>query len=137
MTLSDAIRLGSMLKPQGRGALHKDGQTCAYGAAMDAIGCLPAEGAECSHDYDALGDEWPIGNVRAECPVTFLWSEVGDIVTDLNDVYGWSREWIADWVETIERQHAALESPPAVDAVVTAGELAKRELSTRERDSKG
>lgn len=38
MKLSEAIRLGSMLKPQGRGHLLFEDKTCALGAACEADG---------------------------------------------------------------------------------------------------
>jgi len=42
MRLSDAIRLGAMLKPQAYGGFHFEGRTCAMGAALDACGRLDA-----------------------------------------------------------------------------------------------
>lgn len=104
MKLSDAIRLGAMLKPQGvRGFLDDDGNTCALGAAADAIGRL-------SDLLDGRFQEvaqWPFLNKPVAHPVTQQRRAMWDVVTTLNDIYGWTRERIADWVETIEREREA------------------------------
>lgn len=65
MTLSEAIRLGSMLKAQSYGGMLFAGRTCALGAAMDAIGRWSgfedtAPGWFESESYDVLCATWPI-----------------------------------------------------------------------------
>ena len=106
MKLSEAIRLGAMLRPQGHGGLRKSQggvlATCALGAACDAVGiAIDASGSN-MEAYAALRARWPIlrepvmhpedGNMERMLEITYL----------LNDISKWSRERIADWVETVE-----------------------------------
>lgn len=103
LKLSDAIRLGAMLKPQIQDNFWRDGGTCALGAALDACGELKGDSdLELHLRVRAL---WPLVSVRVESP-----TDSGVVrpllyqIADLNDVDGWTREQIADWVESIERQ---------------------------------
>lgn len=99
MKLSEAIRLGAMLKPQAFGLCYSDGRTCAMGAAWDAIGKLHVTASDPSIDF---GDSyWAVAGVS--CPVCGRASGSGMAVAHLNDDHRWTREQIADWVETIER----------------------------------
>lgn len=41
MKLSEAIRIGAKLRPQGHGKFFSNGRSCAIGAAMEACGCAP------------------------------------------------------------------------------------------------
>ena len=114
MKLSEAIRLGAMLKPQGTGAKSAGKHaraTCAIGAALDAVS---AERNEVSA-YTVLMDLWPVAMAVADCPVSTATGErcghsvprdVGEVAWMLNDWHEWPREQIADWVETIEAQQA-------------------------------
>ena len=102
MKLSEAIRLGAMLRPQYQGAYFGGGGSCALGAALEAIGRLAYNEVlqGCSGDL-----EFPIIAVSAGCPIcTFDVHRLGCTVTHLNDEHGWTREAIADWVATIEAQ---------------------------------
>lgn len=108
MKLSEAIRLGSMVHPQGfgksrqvdyRGITH----TCALGAVTTAIG-NPA--------YEAMHVLLPALNWMSTCPACNLFSRspgVGAgmpiLIAHLNDSHHWTREAIADWVEQLEAQH--------------------------------
>jgi len=108
MKLSEAIRLGAMLKPQAREDLIQETfdastgklvvATCALGAALDAVGLIPENGwRDCC--YNVLVTElWPILRSTAEEPCIPLWNKI----TRLNDDEGWSREAIADYVEKLE-----------------------------------
>lgn len=115
MKLSEAMRLGAMLHPQHFYAawMLDDRQeilaTCALGAANVA-------GYE--DDGFAL---W-----AATCPVCANlapWHNVSSIIAHLNDDHRWTRETIADWVETIE----PADDPPApattADAVARTADL--------------
>jgi hypothetical protein len=112
MKLSEAIRLGSMLKPQGDGVLFDEGGgSCALGAACDALGVE-------RHDQSrfmvhALEVEWPMLLKAAKCPAcSFIkgiirrWREeefdLEDVIIHLNDDHGWTRQRIADWIATME-----------------------------------
>jgi hypothetical protein len=106
MTLSQAIRLGARLKPQTMGMWQAGGKTCAAGAALDAIGRL-----ETDEPSLLLQEQWPVSTLRVQhpaCPHITDYSVLA-IITTLNDCEGWSRERIADWVESIEAQ----QPPPA------------------------
>lgn len=102
MKLSEAIRLGSMSYGNCRGTMivYDDAPVaaCAIGAAMLAVG----EGTE------------PIGRIypRRTFPILNRKVKVPELKIDdvdlavaiywMNDVLSWSRERIADWVETVE-----------------------------------
>lgn len=111
MKLSDAIRLGAMLRPQAFGELVKEIApgvfgTCAFGAAEEAIchdfeiGVADAtcEIASVYAVYRPLLKRWSL------CPVCTHGEEIAEIVHHLNDWHRWTRERIAEWVATIEPQ---------------------------------
>lgn len=103
MRLSEAIRLGSMMKPQCFRGFHRDGGSCAIGAAADAIGI--------STDRWALRAAFPLlAEVNVVCPAcgrNQMTLHVG-MIPHLNDFHNWTRERIADWVETIEQKEPSL-----------------------------
>lgn len=111
MKLSEAIRLGAMLKPQIIGNYFNDVGTCALGGAYDAIGKLMACGS------DMHSPVWPLIEAEAKCPackpprysLVNYPRCVGQVITHLNDDHRWTREQIADWVATVEPQDAAVE----------------------------
>lgn len=137
MKLSEAIKLGAMLKPQNHGGqMIRDGHTCALAAALDAIGKLRLR--ETQADYDALYSEFPILKKTATCPVRdwcVFDASTSDLLSQiyhLNDGHKWTREAIADWVEGIERELEAKQAPqvssasldtPGRDAANSAGVL--------------
>lgn len=104
MRLSEAIRLGAMMKPQCTcGFLYFKGTTCAVGAAMDAVGQLEAR----SGVWEA-GEVFPLLRtiVRSRPEGVSLRGtySLGDLIWRLNDRFGWTREQIADWVSEIEKE---------------------------------
>lgn len=118
MKLSEAIRLGAMLKPQEFGDLNSGGKTCAWGSAYDACGY-----ANIPKPFPAAWI-WPQKEL-AVCPecVTHGGSGgfhglidghtvAGHIITHLNDTHRWTRERIADWVE--EQERAMEEKQPEI-----------------------
>lgn len=127
MKLSEAIRLGAMLRPQWFGEFNfrTDGNTsCALQAALESIGrgkCLPRM-------HDEAEEVWPwIKEQVVQCPVC-----TEDIVRDvsciigvhLNDRHRWTRDRIADWVATIE--------PSLVLSIHTPLEVAHERLAEHE-----
>jgi hypothetical protein len=106
MKLSEAIKLGAMLKPQGFGKYQAlGGSSCALGAALDAHGV--------TNQNDLLEEEidkmFPILNTDATCPMCIGWESklfgvtcVGEAIIHLNDDHGLTREQIADWVAMFE-----------------------------------
>jgi hypothetical protein len=111
MKLSDAILLGSTMKPQGFGALLADDKTCAMGAAYDAIGILDdvLAGRDYAERIAVVAPHFPIVASRSQtydCPkrcCVHLCS-IGAIAAHLNDHHAWTREQIAGWVASIEPQ---------------------------------
>ncbi len=97
MRLSEAIRLGAMMKPQAFRVLVTDDGACALGAALLAVGAVAERNAR------AVFDRWPWASaVSASCPKCRRSSLVIGVITHLNDNHRWSREQIALWVAAIE-----------------------------------
>lgn len=126
MKLSDAIRLGSMIRPQGFDKYWPDGKTsCALGAAFEAGGLRGH--IEKAYNGDVTGLLPPIWATFLEagqqCPLCSWGNQTIptlSVITHLNDDHKWTRERIADWVATIEPSEASAEIeavPPAVVAV--------------------
>jgi hypothetical protein len=138
MKLSEAIRLGAMMRPQAFGALQRTRrkywvfgepvrQSCALGAAIEAIGGCGARVEFANTDQETLrgnvkaGEqitileappEWTELSAKTLCPVCAEPDSVRRLITHLNDTHRWSREAIADWVATIEAQCASHEAEP-------------------------
>jgi len=134
MPLSQAIRLGSMMRPQAFGYLQQPlpfqwlrkllglplGRTCALGAAYEAGGCrstiivateyIPTfrgpgvAVGEASRQIE-FPDCWvTILHLTSDCPTGCEGVQMVErIIAHLNDDHRWTREQIADWVESIER----------------------------------
>ena len=117
MKLHEAIRLGAMVKPQGRGAFYTPNGTCAAGAALDAIGrldttaCAPNAATSVAQIF-LLRECFPIlANLPNFCPACERpfsggWGFAEMQLAHLNDIHRWTREQIADWVQTIEDAQA-------------------------------
>lgn len=108
MRLSEAMRLGAMLRPQVEGVYFAFGGSCAIGAAIEATGGDIAD--EESHEAHIVAHFGWIDKAKTNCPACQDRDEVGCIITHLNDVHEWTRDRIADWVATIEPQEAQPES---------------------------
>jgi len=112
MKLSEAIKLGSMTGPMLKGRLwDEEGGTgsCALGAAMKAVG------QERNYYLNGLLKQfgwWWIEETRVSCPVCHTTTPLVDGITysntvrnmipHINNYHNVTREWIADWVATIE-----------------------------------
>lgn len=113
LKLSEAIRLGAMLKPQGFGELYgtdDQGQvtSCVVGAAFDGGYVTPPVEWELTHSTDC-----PVGG-KPLC-YTMRRAALDEMLVHLNDSHRWTREQIAAWVETIERmQEQRATEPQAV-----------------------
>jgi hypothetical protein len=95
MKFTEAMRLGAMMHPQTYGQSYDfEGETkivasCAWGAAV--VGGWPAA--------DRIYSKTPVG-----CPVCkrcVAHNDVTSLVTHLNDDHRWTREAIADHVDTL------------------------------------
>lgn len=124
MKLSEAIRLGSMMTPrQAFNTMHEDQvvdghlvkASCAWGAAQDAG----------YHGFAAWADFVTDPANLIECPaceqekIRYVAWRIPRLVMHLNDHHHWTREHIADYVETIERSTATPVAEPE-PALVTA-----------------
>jgi hypothetical protein len=111
MKLSEAIRLGAMMKPQAYHSGAWDGKSCALRAAADALGIPDLQCARSGPqvlNYYELQQRWPRLAEQADCPACCCrHGSLLSVVFHLNDSYRWTREQIADWVEQIEQQHEA------------------------------
>lgn len=107
--LSELMRTGAKLHKQGRWNLASniDGEvcTCAMGAVYEAaFHRLPDENMTFSEAMEELTDALPNGKaisaIRIKSPVSqhLKWSIYG-VIMELNDMAGWQREDIADWLE--------------------------------------
>lgn len=104
LKLSGAIRIGAKLRPQAKQYLFENGKSCALGAAYEVVYGYPGDGVlsfPSSHSGMDPKDcaEW-LGNrlSRAFPEIRRLPGGVQD-VWEKND-HGWTREQIADWLES-------------------------------------
>lgn len=92
--LSQAIRVGAMLRHQCTGDIFKGGGSCALGAAYEAIFGHPGRDVTLPDDQAShLERLWGV------IPSPKGLSPVMDIGMNRNDS-GWTRERIADWLES-------------------------------------
>lgn len=103
MKLSEAIRVGSKLRPQGRVSCFRrndEGQfySCVLGAAYEAVKGYKEGDYVCVNDVEDLFPEipnTPVHTVNGHFRDTFF-----SAIWYMNDIEGLSREEIADWVES-------------------------------------
>lgn len=99
LSLSDAIRLGSMDHPQAFGVYEReDGASCALGSAARAAGFRLGA----CDGVSRLFLRWPYAAKDAQCPECQGLGQVANAIVCLNDLHGWTRERIADWVVQFE-----------------------------------
>jgi len=95
--LSQAIRIGALMRPQCTGVPHRDGTSCAWGAAADGLGLrirADTTGATVMAVGKSLyGDAWWAWGIRTDNG-----ESLADRVWQMNDG-GQTREEIADWLE--------------------------------------
>lgn len=117
MKLSEAIRLGAMLKPQGFGLLNDGDATCALGAAHHAAGIIVYDD-QVKASIHALR-RWPVLGVKTNMPIAGYRQclcRVDTMIVTLNDEERWTREQIAEWVEGVEATHE-IGQPASTNAV--------------------
>ncbi len=114
MSLSEAIRLGAMMRSQAFRTLFTNDGACALGAALLAIGAAPAV-------RSVLG-RWPWAFVvSVDCPSCARSRLVCQVIAHLNDDHRWARERIGAWVAGIEPTDAQPpEDPPGGTMMRTA-----------------
>jgi hypothetical protein len=114
--LSEAIRLGAMIRPQAVFLYFRDGNSCALGAALEATG-IAYDDVEFANDDLRMRWLW-VFTTQAACPVCQVGARVRQVIPHLNNEHRWTREQIADWVESVE----PLASPDSAPAVREAAE---------------
>jgi hypothetical protein len=149
MRLSEAMRLGSMLHPQGFGSfvgnltgpidLSTIRETCAMAAAWLASGGHSHESVAMTPVYTSRGVILP-GTISTVLDVPPAWTvflgrivlcpasdclglrpgTVSDTIQHLNDRHRWTRERIADEVETWEAIESSLVASAEIAAAVPA-----------------
>jgi hypothetical protein len=104
MKLSEAIFLGSMLKPQTRGSWHDDDGTCALAAALDALGQLPKSDRGYHWRVNRIWKwlKWPVKQAKCSACGGDKGTNMAELVMHMNDRHGYTREKIATWVKGIE-----------------------------------
>jgi hypothetical protein len=110
MKLSEAIRMNGMMKPQGFGpwSMTSLSAPCALGGALQILGRQCTE--ETGPNYFALNEQWEWLLPNQECPIPDCNygktpqsnTNATCVIFHLNDDHRWTRQQIADWVETIE-----------------------------------
>ena len=106
-SISDAIRVGAVLRPQIRRNMMRNGGTCALGAAAEAIGLEEIESgcySELIRLYPYLETTGILCPVLSGCSMGMQDPTLGRAITHLNDDHGWTREAIADWLEREEEK---------------------------------
>lgn len=110
LSLSEAIRIGSRLSRQCRGNYDDgNGGTCALGSAGWAAGLSGSE-----LNLWEMGKAFPILKKQVMCPVYERKQSLDVSIVVLNDLCHWTRDQIADWVESIEAQQINPASPVEV-----------------------
>jgi len=131
LKLSEAIRLGALNGPQLFGVLFdRTGASCALGSALLAVAPREGWGWDCRSKWDKVYRIFPIlTTIVPRCPNVYcdrFWcpSTVHEMIVHLNNEHRLSRNVIAYWVESIER-----ESP-----VEPTGEVALARTSLRSEE---
>lgn len=114
MKFSEAIREGARLSRQAFGSLYDRGGACAIGAACDWFEYTHGKSISCGVDYL---NEFPVANIVVRsfpcgCSPTRYRQHVDGVAAHLNDDHKWSREAIAEWVETIEKKLETEQATP-------------------------
>jgi len=113
MRLSEAIRLGPTVCPAIYGPVFEDWEkvrkgepcgACRMGATAFVAGYRGT--LEQGEMFRWMRLQWPMLNTRAKHPVDGITHELGGLIIDLHEVYHWSADQIADYVETIESKES-------------------------------
>ncbi len=128
MKLSEAIRLGSMMKPQAFGVFGSGVEagpvfgdvlglrvvivtaTCALGAALHAVGHDMIYGDNVMALTEHFSSPAFLSVMNSRCPACDVSHHFlgGNTIAHLNNDHLWTREQIADWVETVEGRAASV-----------------------------
>lgn len=104
MRFSEAVRLGSMLGPQGFGTQY-------YRPANTLCVTEAANMAMRGTRDTSVFDIWPELLIDSTCPVCEIQSTLGSMIACcLNDKHKWTREQVADWYERTYETPALVEA---------------------------
>jgi hypothetical protein len=113
-SFSEAIREGAKLKPQVRVAYYSREGTCAIGAGLHAMFTEDATADHLYHFEVEAVSEFPYLSESVKCPVHRWWNLASicrsarrsriRMISHLNDYHEWTRERIADWLESEEEK---------------------------------
>lgn len=103
MKLSEAMKQGATMHPQGAGAYAgRQGNkwyTCALGAAYEGItGNLPRMARLSRRPFNSVPELAKVYDIREAHPISGGRGDLWWLISDLNDNHHWSREQIADWL---------------------------------------
>jgi hypothetical protein len=104
-SFAEAIREGAKIRPQTFGVMRKDNASCAFGAGYEAM-----NGSLENVSTDPVEDYYRYLTNAADCPIEGCdegcsdQPQLTDIIIHLNDGHQWTREAIADWLETEEEK---------------------------------
>lgn len=136
MKLSEAIHLGSMLRPQIYGPYSSRHGTCAMGAALEAVGKLGRNTATNERRMDRI---WPWVAWRLEmrycpnCARIGRFKNIHDLIIHLNDEDHVSRGQIAELMHKVEKQALDQLVPnPSEEARAKLGDL-ESHLTTKKK----
>lgn len=88
LKLSEAMRIGAKIRPQTKHFWHKDGKSCALGAAYEAMAGRPSSSGTDFRDHKKMNEWFP------------CMPSMQTKIHERNDDLGWTREQIADWLES-------------------------------------
>lgn len=96
LKLSEAMRIGARLRPQGFVEYFTGGGSCAIGAAYEAVtgrtDYNSDDAPEVSEVFPQLAQPFPGSDYKDDTLEDAIWEK--------NDIDYWSREKIADWLES-------------------------------------
>lgn len=107
--LAEAMRKGAALRPQVQNSMFGEASSgrvgsCAIGAALEGkIGSTNFTDEQTSLDYVASLFNLPHWDLVPTPDGNFT-TDVLDTIVDLNDRQGWTREAVADWLDTLQVQ---------------------------------
>ena len=126
MRLSEAIRLGAMALPEIHGPLfeYRDGKPCAACALGCAYYAIGRYGMSIS-DQAAAEMAFPLLAQWVTNPANDCSGEMMSVIIHLFETYGWTREEIADWIDTLEAAQPEAAADPVGAAVEQMPMLAR------------
>ena len=131
MYFSEAMRIGAAMKPQTFGSYSDGHGTCAIGAMWDAFNTQAQLKRQELYNNAFVFAEKELTS-KEPCPACGIFREFptqpNNLIPHLNDYHKWSREAIADWLETMEVKYSirpmVTPEPESCDVPMTNKDLA-------------